>query len=166
MHADTDKNLHVFRKFCINVNVFLYIKHVEVCLWVVTVATACCCLVAKSCPTFCDPMDYSPPSLSLHGIFQTRILEWVATSFSRGSSWPGDWTHISCISSFTTEPPGKPTTTATRPLKTNYNSLKEKVIWLLIILSVPVTFQCLHSFKTLTPESLSSFPSHFCHNTW
>ena len=92
MHAVTDKNLHVFRKFCISVSVFLYIKHLEVCLCVVTAATACCCLVAKSCPTFCDPMDYSPPSLSLHGIFQTRILEWVATSFSRGSSWPRDWT--------------------------------------------------------------------------
>ena len=40
-------------------------------------------------------MDYSPPGSSVHGILQTRILEWVAISFSRGSSQPRDWTHIS-----------------------------------------------------------------------
>ena len=38
------------------------------------------------CPTVCDPMDYSPPGSSVHGISQARILEWVATSSSRGSS--------------------------------------------------------------------------------
>ena len=43
-------------------------------------------LVAKSCPTLCDPIDCSLPGSSIHGIFQTRILEWVAISFSRGSS--------------------------------------------------------------------------------
>ena len=42
--------------------------------------------VTQSCPTFCDPMDCSPPGSSVHGIFQARILEWVAISFSRGSS--------------------------------------------------------------------------------
>ena len=44
----------------------------------------------------CDPMDCSPPGFSVHGIFQARILEWVAISFSRGSSWPWDWTQVSC----------------------------------------------------------------------
>ena len=39
---------------------------------------------------FCHPMDYSPLDSSMHGILQTRILEWVAISFSRGSSWPRD----------------------------------------------------------------------------
>ena len=43
-------------------------------------------LVAQSCPTLCDPMDCSPSSSSVHGILQARILEWVAISFSRGSS--------------------------------------------------------------------------------
>ena len=43
------------------------------------------------------PMDCSPPDFSGHGISQARILEWVATSSSRGSSWPRDWTSISCI---------------------------------------------------------------------
>ena len=38
--------------------------------------------VAQSCPTLCDPMDHSPPSSSVHGIFQVRILEWAAISFS------------------------------------------------------------------------------------
>ena len=40
----------------------------------------------QSCLTLCDPMDYSPPVSSAHGILQARILEWVAISFSRGSS--------------------------------------------------------------------------------
>ena len=50
------------------------------------------------CPTLCDPIDGSPPGSSVHGIFQARILEWVATPFSQGSSWPRDWTHVSCVS--------------------------------------------------------------------
>ena len=43
-------------------------------------------LAALSCLTLCDPMDYSPPGSSVHGILRARILEWVAISFSRGSS--------------------------------------------------------------------------------
>ena len=43
-------------------------------------------LVAQSCPALYDPTDCSPPGSSVHGIFQTTILEWVAISFSRGSS--------------------------------------------------------------------------------
>ena len=59
---------------------------------------------------FCDPMDCSPPGSSVYGISQARILEWVAISFSRRSSWLRDWTHISCTANrlFTTEPPGNP----------------------------------------------------------
>ena len=53
--------------------------------------------VTQSCPTFSGPMDCSPPGSSVHGIFQARILEWVAISFSRGSSQPRDWTQVSCI---------------------------------------------------------------------
>ena len=48
--------------------------------------------VAQSCPTLCNPMDCSPPGSSIHGILQTRILEWVAISFSRESSQPRDRT--------------------------------------------------------------------------
>ena len=43
-------------------------------------------------------MDYSLPGSCIHEVFQARILEWVAISFTRGSSWPGDWTHISLVS--------------------------------------------------------------------
>ena len=43
-------------------------------------------------------MGCSPPGASANGILQARLLEWVAISSSRGSSWPRDWTHISCIS--------------------------------------------------------------------
>ena len=43
-------------------------------------------------------MDYSPPSYSFNGIFQARILKWVAISYSKGSSWPRDGTCISCVS--------------------------------------------------------------------
>ena len=53
--------------------------------------------VAQSCLTLCDLMDCSSPGSSVHGILQARILEWVAISFSRGSSQPRDWTQVSCI---------------------------------------------------------------------
>jgi len=53
--------------------------------------------VAQSCPTLCDPMDCSPPGSTAHGILQARILEWVAISFSRGSSRPRDQTQVSHI---------------------------------------------------------------------
>ena len=51
----------------------------------------------QSCPTFCDPMDCSPPGSSVHGILKARILEWVAIPFSRGSFQPKDQTWVSCI---------------------------------------------------------------------
>ena len=54
-----------------------------------------CVLVLKSlqsCPAFCDPMDYSLPGYSVHGILQARILEWVTMPSSRGSSPPRNQT--------------------------------------------------------------------------
>ena len=51
--------------------------------------------VAQSCPTLCDPVD--PPGSFIHGILQAIILEWVAISFSRGSSQPRDQTRVSHI---------------------------------------------------------------------
>ena len=44
--------------------------------------------VAQSCPTHCDPMDCSLSGSFVHGIFQARVLEWIAISFSRGASQP------------------------------------------------------------------------------
>ena len=62
---------------------------------------------ALSCLTLCDPMDYSLPDYAAHGIFQARILEWVAIShsnipYSRESAQPRDQTDVSCT--------GKPST--------------------------------------------------------
>ena len=73
------------------------------CVWV-------CVLVTQSCPTLCDPMGCSPSGSSVHEIFQARILEWVAISFSRGSSWPQDQTRVSCIAGrlFTMSHKGNP----------------------------------------------------------
>ena len=53
--------------------------------------------VAQWCLTLCDPMDCSLPGSSIHGIFQARILQWVAISFSKRSSQPRDWTQVSRI---------------------------------------------------------------------
>ena len=53
--------------------------------------------VAQSRLTLCDPVDCSPPGSSIHWILQARVLEWVAISFSRGSSQPRDQTQVSCI---------------------------------------------------------------------
>ena len=73
----------------------------------------------KSFPTLCNPMDCNPPGSSVHGIFQARIQEWVAISFSRGSSWPREWNHSSCLASgfFTTELLGEPKITVLSDLK-------------------------------------------------
>ena len=53
--------------------------------------------VAQSCVTLCSPMDCSPPGSSIHGVFQARVLQYVAISFSRGSSPPRDGTQVSRI---------------------------------------------------------------------
>ena len=82
---------------------------------------SCCCLVTKSCQSLCDPMDCSPPGSSVHGILQARILEWVAISFSRGSSRPKDQTQVSLIAGrfFTIQPPGKPSLSLNNHISAN-----------------------------------------------
>ena len=82
---------------CIHTHMYIYI-HIHIC--------GVDGLVTKSCLTLWDPVDCSPPGSSLHWIFQARILEWVAIPYSRGSSWPRDWTCVSCLAGgfFTTEP--------------------------------------------------------------
>ena len=57
-----------------------------------------CAKLSQLCPTLCNPMNCSPPGSSVHGILQTRILGWVAISFSRGSSQPRDRTCVSYVS--------------------------------------------------------------------
>ena len=89
-------------------------KFSETFLWMPAVSPVkwgCSCWVAQSCSALCNPMGCSSTGSSAHEIFQTRILEWVPISFSRGSAQLRDWTHICCIDRqifFTTEPPGKP----------------------------------------------------------
>ena len=48
--------------------------------------------------TLCNPVDCSSPGSSVHGTLQERVLEWVTIFFSRGSSWPRDWTQVSFVS--------------------------------------------------------------------
>ena len=57
-----------------------------------------CAKLLQSCPTLCDPVDCSPSGFSVHGILQTRILEWVAMPSFKGSSQPRDWTWVPCVS--------------------------------------------------------------------
>ena len=64
-------------------------------LWVH--ACVCAHTVAQLCLPRCDPMGSSPPDSSVHGIFQARILEWVAISSSMASSWSRGRTHVSCL---------------------------------------------------------------------
>ena len=56
-------------------------------------------LIAQSCPILCKPMDYNLSGSSVHEILQARIRKWVAIPFSSGSSWPREWTQVSCITS-------------------------------------------------------------------
>ena len=66
-------------------------------IWESSISPRCvhvCVLVAQSCLTLWDPMDCRPPGPSIRGILQTRVLEWVAIPFSRGSSWLRDWTQV------------------------------------------------------------------------
>ena len=66
--------------------------------------------VTKSCPTLVTTWIVSPQVSCVSGISQARILEWVAISFTKGSSWPKNETYVSCIASefFTTEPTESP----------------------------------------------------------
>ena len=68
------------------------------------------CLLVHSCPTLCDPMDYSPPGSFVHGILQARILEWVAVPSSRDLPNPRIELRSPAlqVDSLPSEPPGKP----------------------------------------------------------
>ena len=85
----------------------------KVSIWRSAFFICMCVLCAQSCLTLRDPMDCSLPGSSVHGILQSRILEWASMPSSKGSSQPRDRTRISCGSCiagkfFTAEPPGKP----------------------------------------------------------
>ena len=88
-------------------------------------------LVTKSYPTLCNPMDYSLPGSSVHGILQARLLEWVAIPFSRGSSQPRDQTTVSALQadSLLSEPPGKPQQSGNTWVNLNKIYYKHNVSW-------------------------------------
>ena len=73
------------------INSFSWFKYLMIS-WRVNSVILIVCVCTQLCLTLWDPMNCNPPGSSVHGIFQARILEWVATSSSR------DWTHVSCIS--------------------------------------------------------------------
>ena len=74
--------------------IFSYIKKIKIINWD-TCSSWLSSEVAQSCLTLCDPMDCSLPGSSIHGIFQARVLDWVA--ISGGSSRPKDRTQVSRI---------------------------------------------------------------------
>ena len=80
--------------------------HAE-CVCVCVCVCVCMSVDAQLCPTLYESMDCNLPGSSVHGIFQARILEWVAISFSRGSSWLRDLVSPALAGwFFTTAPPG------------------------------------------------------------
>ena len=70
-------------------------QNIHICAYIITIGM--CVLVTQSCPDLCNLMNCNPPGSSVHGILQARILEWVATLSSRGSSWPRNWSLVSLI---------------------------------------------------------------------
>ena len=122
-----NKTCQYLMKIIGNIILLIKVSYKVKITWTCFQSSCYCCLVAQLCSTLCDPMDCSPQGSSVHGIPQARILEWVAISFSEGSSRPRDQTLVSCIAGrrftlwatreagvsclvvefFTTEPPGK-----------------------------------------------------------
>ena len=74
---------------------YVYINIYYICN-IMCITRVLCSVMSNS--DSCEPMDCSPPDPSVHGIFQARILEWVAISYSRGSSPPRNRTQVSCTS--------------------------------------------------------------------
>ena len=96
----------------------------------------CVCSVLSHVWPLCDPVDGSLSGSSVRGILQARILKWVAISFSRGSFWLRDRTHVSCVSTllggfFTIEPPREPILDIKHALKK---------WWLLLLLQLLLLF--------------------------
>ena len=115
----TNKSLYLFQLCCAARGILVPQPGMEP----VPLQWKCVCYLLGLYPTLCDPVDCNPPGSSVHRIFQTRILEWVAISSSRGSSWPRDQNWASCfgrrilyrlsqggtveVGSLNTGPPGK-----------------------------------------------------------
>ena len=90
---------NLIKEIYVCVCVYIYIYSALKYILYITYITLCAvlCLVTHSCPTLCNPMDYSPPGSSVHGILQARILEWVAMPSSMESSQGRDRIQVSGI---------------------------------------------------------------------
>ena len=115
----------------IYLSLFLIFFSIMVYHRIVNMLYSCGCVVATSCLTFCDTMDCSPPGSSVRGVLLERILEWVAISFSRGSSRTKDRTRVSCI--------GR---------------------WILTLLVIHSVYNSFHLLTPDSTPSLSHFLSH------
>ena len=114
-------------------------------------------LVDQLCLTLYDPLDYSPPSSSVHGIVQVRILEWLAIPFSRGSSWPRDRSHISWISGrfYTVRPTGEaPYSIYSYKILAVFSVLYNIFIWLIYFIHIRLYLLILYPYLTSPPFPL------------
>ena len=99
-HSTTQIDLNPL-KITYSSNILSRTDYVPLCMWL------------QSCLTLCNAMDCRPPGSSIRGIFQARVLEWVAMPSSRRSFQPRDWTLVSCVlywqvGSLPLVAPGKP----------------------------------------------------------
>ena len=115
-------------------------------MWLPFVSSFCCCLVTNSCLTLWRPMDCSLPGSSDHGISRARILEWVAISFSRGSSQSKDQTCISCIACWVTR----------KALYIHTYTHTHISVWVPCISRYNLYFQIKIEFISFTPETSSA----------
>ena len=115
-----------------------WMQHATLFSWLTALRVCeCACSVAQACPTLCSPMDCNLPGSSINGIFQARVLEWVAISFSRGSSRliQGSNLPLLCllhwqVDSLPLAPPGKPQIMALILFFFGINSCKNILDWL------------------------------------
>ena len=110
--------------------------------------------ITQTCLTLCDPMNCSPPSSCVHGILQARTLEWVALSFSRGSSQPRDQPGSPALQTdfLLSEPPRKPQV----PIKSEYI----RDAWNICLWLISSTLY-LSSWSFLVLFALRPFPAAF-----
>ena len=112
--------------------------------------------VAQLCQ-LCNPIDCSLPASSIHGIFQARVLEWVAVSFSRGTSRPGDQTRVSHVAGRRTH---WATREAWRPISSYFKFLGKKSPWVQSELGSYPQINCGRGYYA--PCAQSPLSAHLC----